>query len=69
MEDKILLIEDDALMESPVVGLRTEGFEITRTDDLAKSYLSIMESPPNTILTEYQLRDGTAIDLDRKSVV
>jgi DNA-binding NtrC family response regulator len=63
MEDKILVIEEDALMESAVVGLHAEGFEITRIDNLSKSYLAIMKSPPSIILTEYQLRDGTAFDL------
>lgn len=60
----VLVIEDDAAMqEFLATTLRAEGFDIIRAGDLTRSYLAIETSPPNIILADYQLPDGTAFDL------
>lgn len=64
MKDRVLVVEDDDLMlEFLVAGLSTEGFEVIQTDGLSKSYQAILKWPPNIILADYQLPDGTAFDL------
>jgi len=64
MEDRVLVIDDDALMlESLVTGLEGEGFDVIRADGLSQSYQAILHSPPSIILADYQLQDGTAFDL------
>jgi DNA-binding NtrC family response regulator len=64
MTNKILVIEDDALTQDFLVdGLSIEGFEVSRADGLSKALLEIQKSPMNVILSDYQLRDGTAFDL------
>lgn len=64
MKDKVLVIEDDDLMlEFLATGLGGEGFEAIRADSLSKSFQAIIHSPPNIILADYQLQDGTAFDL------
>jgi DNA-binding NtrC family response regulator len=64
MEDAVLVIEDDAsMLEVLVDGLVIEGFKVSPVDDLSKSYQAILTSPPNIILADYQLQDGTAFDL------
>ena len=64
MNDRVLVVEDDALMlEFLVAGLSAEGFEVIQSDCLSKSYQAILKSPPNIILADYQLQDGTAFDL------
>ena len=64
MGKRILVVEDDPLIQDFLAeGLGIEGFEITRADGIAKSLQEIQKSPPNIILSDYQLRDGTAFDL------
>jgi DNA-binding NtrC family response regulator len=64
MASRVLVVEDDALMQEFLAdGLGFEGFEVIRADGLAKSFLEVQKSPPDVILTDYQLRDGTAFDL------
>jgi DNA-binding NtrC family response regulator len=61
---RILVVEDDELVQEFLAdGLGIEGFEVISADGLAKSFLEIQKSSPNIILTDYQLRDGTAFDL------
>jgi len=64
MRKKILVVEDDVLMpEFMVQGLGAVGFDLVRADGLAKSFLEILKSPPDIILVDYLLHDGTAFDL------
>jgi DNA-binding NtrC family response regulator len=64
MENRILVVEDDALTQEFLFeGLRREGFEVLRADGVSNSCAEILKSPPNIILADYQLRDGTAFDL------
>jgi DNA-binding NtrC family response regulator len=64
MEGRVLVVEDDALMlEFLADGLRLEGFEITKADGLSKSFLELQKLAPDVILADYQLGDGTAVDL------
>jgi len=64
MENRVLVVEDDSLTQEFLVrGLQSEGFDVSRADGVSSSYLEILKSPPNIILTDYQLRDGTAFDL------
>jgi DNA-binding NtrC family response regulator len=65
MTDRILVIEDDPLIQDFLVdGLSNEGFQVIRADGIAKALLTIQNSPPmNAILSDYELRDGTAFDL------
>lgn len=64
MAEKVLAVEDDPLMlEFLAVGLGLDGFEVIKTDSLSKAFLAIQRSPPNIILADYQLYDGTAFDL------
>jgi DNA-binding NtrC family response regulator len=64
MSKRILVVEDDALMREFLAdGLGNEGFEVIRADGLARTFLEVQKSAPNIILTDYQLRDGTAFDL------
>jgi DNA-binding NtrC family response regulator len=64
MTDRILVIEDDALTQDFLVdGLGIEGFQVTRADGISKALQEIQKSPMNLILSDYQLRDGTAFEL------
>jgi DNA-binding NtrC family response regulator len=64
MGNRILVVEDDPLIQDLLAdGLGTEGFDVIRADGLSKSFREIQQSPPNIILADYQLRDGTAFDL------
>jgi DNA-binding NtrC family response regulator len=64
MENRVLVVEDDALMlEILAEGLGGEGFEVIRADALSKSYPEILKSSPNIILADFQLGEGTAFDL------
>jgi DNA-binding NtrC family response regulator len=64
IEDKILVVEDDAAMQDFLaIGLRAERFEVIRAGDLSVSYSALMNTPPSIILADYQLPDGTAFDL------
>lgn len=63
-EDRVLVIDDDArTIEFLAAGLAVEKFEVMNAEYLSKSYQTILNSPPNIILANYQLRDGTAFDL------
>ncbi len=46
-----------------VDGLNAEGFETVKADGLARAILEVQKAPPNLILSDYQLRDGTSFDL------
>lgn len=64
MMERILVIEDDALTLALLVkGLSVAGFEVISADELSKSFQEILKSPPNIILADFQLREGTAFDL------
>jgi DNA-binding NtrC family response regulator len=64
MRERVLVVEDDALMlEVLTEGLRLEGFEITKAGGLSKSFLELQKLVPDVILADYQLGDGTAVDL------
>jgi DNA-binding NtrC family response regulator len=64
MGKKVLVVEDDPLIQDFLVdGLSFEGFEVIRANGLAKSFQEVQKSPPNIILSDYQLQDGTAFDL------
>jgi len=64
MGKKILVVEDDPLIQDFLAdGLNLEGFDVIRANGLAKSFVEVQKSPPNLILSDYQLRDGTAFDL------
>jgi DNA-binding NtrC family response regulator len=64
MGKRILILEDDPLIQDFLAdGLSIEGFEVVRADGLPKAFAEIQKSPPNLILSDYQLRDGTAFDL------
>src|SRR5580658_2513612 len=64
MTDRILVIEDDALIQDFLVdGLSNEGFQVVRADGISKALQLIQHSSLNAILSDYELRDGTAFDL------
>jgi DNA-binding NtrC family response regulator len=64
MPDRILVIEDDALIQDFLVdGLSAEGFQVIRADGISKALQLIQHSSLNAILSDYELRDGTAFDL------
>ncbi len=64
MRERVLVVEDDALMlEVLTDGLRLEGFEITKADGLSKSLVELQKLTPDVILADYELGDGTAVDL------
>jgi DNA-binding NtrC family response regulator len=64
MKNRILIVEDDPLIQDFLAdGLGTEGFEVVRADGVSKSLLEVQKSPPNIILADYQLGDGTAFDV------
>ena len=64
MSNRILVIEDDPLMQEFLAeALRLDGFEVATAEGLAKAFLEIQKLPPHIALTDYQLRDGTAFDL------
>lgn len=44
-------------------GLSFEGFQVIRADGISKALQVIQNSPMNAILSDYELRDGTAFDL------
>jgi len=63
-KDRVLVVEDDAhTTEFLAAGLAVEKFEVMNAQDLSNSYQTILGSPPNIILANYQLPDGTVIDL------
>jgi DNA-binding NtrC family response regulator len=58
------VVEDDVLMpEFMAEGLDNGGFKLVRADGLSRSFLEILKSPPDIILANYLLQDGTAFDL------
>jgi DNA-binding NtrC family response regulator len=64
MGRKVLVVDDDELMlEFLAHGLRTEGFEVIKAMSLSDAFKEILDSPPNVILADYELGDGTAFDL------
>jgi DNA-binding NtrC family response regulator len=64
MKERVLVFDDDSLLlEFLSDGLLSAGFETVRADSLSKCFRQILNSPPNIILAEYQLQDGTAFDL------
>ena len=64
MANAILVIEDDPLVQDFLSdGLAAEGFEVFRADGLGVALLEIQKSKVNIILSDYQMRDGTAFDL------
>jgi DNA-binding NtrC family response regulator len=64
MEDRVLLVEDDALvMDFLRTGLGRNGFDVKSAEGLSGAFLEIQNSSPNIILADYQLREGTAFDL------
>jgi len=64
MEARVLAIVHEApMLNSLAEGLGAEGFAVTRAEGLSSSYPEILKSEPNIILADYQLRDGTALDL------
>ncbi len=64
MEQRILVIEDEVLMLDLLFeGLTAEGFEIVGASSLGKAFAEIQKSPPDIILSDYQLPDGTSFDL------
>ncbi|HEY1803851.1 MAG TPA: sigma-54 dependent transcriptional regulator [Terracidiphilus sp.] len=61
---RILIVEDDAATQTFLVeGLRAEGFAATPANGLAKAFVEVQKDVPDLILTDYELRDGTAFDL------
>lgn len=64
MKTRVLVVEDDSgCLEILANGLVAEGFEVIRADELSKSFQEILKLPPNIILADFQLREGTAFDL------
>src|ERR1039458_8845290 len=64
MGERVLVVEDDALMlELLADRLSLEGFEITKADGLSKAFLELQKLAPDVILANYELGDGTAVDL------
>jgi DNA-binding NtrC family response regulator len=64
LRKKILVVENGVLMpEFMAQGLSAKGFDLVRADSLSKSFLEILKSPPDIILADCLLRDGTAFDL------
>ncbi len=51
------------MLEVLTDGLRLEGFEITKADGLSKSLVELQKLTPDVILADYELGDGTAVDL------
>lgn len=64
MGKRVLVVEDDELMlEFLAGGLGVEGFEIIKAMSLSEAFKQILDSPPNIVLADYELGDGTAFDL------
>jgi DNA-binding NtrC family response regulator len=64
MGKRVLVVEDDELMlEFLAGGLGAEGFEIIKAMSLSEAFKEILDSPPNIVLADYELGDGTAFDL------
>ena len=64
MGKRVLVVEDDELMlEFLAGGLGVEGFEIIKAMSLSEAFKEILDSPPNIVLADYELGDGTAFDL------
>jgi DNA-binding NtrC family response regulator len=64
MQERILVVEDDpSLLEVLSIGLDLEGFDVVKADGISRAILDIQKSQPSIILSDYQLRDGTAFDL------
>jgi DNA-binding NtrC family response regulator len=64
MQERVLVVEDDpSLLEVLSIGLELDGFDVVRADGISRSILEIQKSLPNIVLSDYQLRDGTAFDL------
>lgn len=64
MQDKILIVEDDALTLNILAGgLGAQGFDVFKADSLSQSLIEIQKSLPEIILSDFELGDGTAFDL------
>lgn len=64
MQERVLVVEDEVQMLDLLVdALTAEGFEIVRATSLGKAFAEILKSPPDVILSDYQLPDGTSFDL------
>jgi DNA-binding NtrC family response regulator len=64
MQERVLVVEDDdSLLEVLSIGLELEGFDVIKADGISRAILEIQKSLPSIVLSDYQLRDGTAFDL------
>jgi len=64
MQERVLLVDDDPIvLDFLTEALEMEDFEVTAADSVSRAILEIQKSQPSIILSDYQLRDGTAFDL------
>jgi DNA-binding NtrC family response regulator len=64
MQERVLVVEDDpSLLEVLSIGLELDGFDVVKADGISRAILEIQKSLPSIVLSDYQLRDGTAFDL------
>ena len=64
MQERVLLVDDDPIvLDFLSEGLEIEGFDVTTADSVSRAIIEVQKSQPSIILSDYQLRDGTAFDL------
>lgn len=61
---RILLVDDDRTIRSPVRQLfESQGFTVREAEDVASARLAFDSFRPDAVLLDYELPDGTALDL------
>ena len=64
MKERVLVVDDDALMLDFLVdGRGAEGYEVVQAESVSAAFREMQTSTPDVILSDYQLRDGTAFTL------
>src|SRR5689334_13119868 len=59
-----LIVEDDPVFSAALAEVvRRAGFEVTTADTIASARRSIETKPPNLVLTDLELPDGSGVSL------
>jgi DNA-binding NtrC family response regulator len=67
MPPRALVVDDDATFQSALSDLvREEGFTVTTASTLAQARTALAAEPPDVVLLDLNLPDGTGIDLLRE---
>jgi DNA-binding NtrC family response regulator len=60
----VLLVEDDAAVRTAVARfLRAKGYQVSEVCRVAEAVEAVRARPPEVVLADYRLPDGTALDL------